>query len=47
MNTNKQKILIKITHSKEQISFFWAQFPDSPDDGLTPTETSLFISHNN
>lgn len=38
---------MKITHSKEQVSFFRAQFPDSPDDDLAPRETPLFISHNN
>lgn len=35
---------MRITQSKDQASFFRAQFPDSPDDGLAPRETSLFIS---
>lgn len=38
---------MKITHSKEQVSFFITQVPDSPDDDLSPRETSQFTFHSN
>lgn len=35
---------MKITHNKEQVSLFRAQFLDSPDNDLAPRETPLFLS---